>query len=53
MRAAEFGFDAMPPFDLLASGASVQVTLTSAGATTGRLLLPGADMGEDHEEDLT
>ncbi len=39
--------------DLLASGASVQVTLTSDGATTGRLLLPGDDTGGDHEEDLT
>ncbi len=40
------------PVDLLASGASVQVTLTSDGATTGRLLLPGADIGGDHDEDL-
>jgi hypothetical protein len=39
--------------DLLASGASVQVTLTSDGATTGRLLLPGGDTGGDHDEDLT
>lgn len=39
--------------DLLALGASVQVTLTSDGATTGRLLLPGADMDGDHDEDLT
>jgi hypothetical protein len=39
--------------DLLASGASVQVTLASNGATTGRLLLPGADPDGDHDEDLT
>ncbi|MFL5402565.1 MAG: hypothetical protein ACJ8BF_07075, partial [Gemmatimonadales bacterium] len=39
--------------DLLASGASVQVTLTSDGATTGRLLLPGGDTEGDHDEDLT
>jgi hypothetical protein len=39
--------------DLLASGASVQVTMTSNGATTGRLLLPGADTSGDHDEDLT
>ena len=38
--------------DLLAAGASVQVTLTSDGATTGRLLLPGADLSGDHDEDL-
>ena len=39
--------------DLLAMGASVQVTLTPDGATTGRLLLRGADTGGDHDEDLT
>ena len=39
--------------DLLASGASVQITLASDGATTGRLLLPGADTVGDHDEDLT
>jgi hypothetical protein len=38
--------------DLLASGASVQVTLTSDGTTTGRLLLPGSDTDSDHDEDL-
>lgn len=31
----------------------MQVTLTSDGATTGRLLLPGAAMGGDYDEDLT
>jgi hypothetical protein len=40
------------PVDLLATGASVQVTLTSDGATTGRLLLPGDDIEGDHDEDL-
>ncbi|HEY7636467.1 MAG TPA: lipocalin family protein [Gemmatimonadales bacterium] len=39
--------------DLLASGASVQITLASDGATTGRLLLPGGDTAGDHDEDLT
>jgi hypothetical protein len=38
--------------DLLASGASVQVTLTSDGASAGRLLLPGAGLDGDHDEDL-
>jgi hypothetical protein len=38
--------------DLLASGASVQITLGSDGATTGRLLLPGGDPDGDHDEDL-
>jgi len=38
--------------DLLASGASVQITLGSDGATTGRLLLPDGDTGGDHDEDL-
>jgi hypothetical protein len=38
--------------DLLASGASVQITLASDGATTGRLLLPAEDPDVDHEEDL-
>src|SRR3954467_9176573 len=39
--------------DLLASGASVQVTLTPEGATAGRLLLPGTAIVGDHEEDLS
>ncbi|HET7109357.1 MAG TPA: hypothetical protein VFI41_00680 [Gemmatimonadales bacterium] len=39
--------------DLLSSGASVQVTLTSHGATAGRLLLPGTGTEGDHDEDLT
>jgi hypothetical protein len=39
--------------DLLATGASVQMTLASDGATTGRLLLPGGDPDGDHDEDLT
>jgi hypothetical protein len=39
--------------DLLASGASVQITLVTDGATTGRLLLPGGDTGGDHDEDLS
>lgn len=39
--------------DLLATGASVQVTLATDGATTGRLLLPGSDTVGDHDEDLT
>lgn len=39
--------------DLLASGASVQITLASDGATAGRLLLPGPDTVGDHDEDLT
>src|SRR6185312_7011209 len=38
--------------DLLAMGASAQVTLTPGGATSGRLLLPGDDTIGDHEEDL-
>ena len=38
--------------DLLAPGASVEITLASDGATTGRLLLPGADTIGDHDEDL-
>jgi hypothetical protein len=38
--------------DLLATGASVQVTLASDGSTTGRLLLPGGDTAGDHDEDL-
>jgi hypothetical protein len=38
--------------DLLAMGASVQVTLTPDGTTTGRLLLPGDDTVGDHDEDL-
>ena len=39
--------------DLLASGASVQITLAADGATTGRLLLRGANTDGDHDEDLT
>ena len=39
--------------DLLASGGSVQVTLTPEGATTGRLVVPGTDTVSDHDEDLT
>ena len=39
--------------DLLATGASMQVTLTPEGATTGRLLIPGTDMGGGDDEDLT
>ena len=38
--------------DLLGSGASVQITLTSDGATTGRLLLPSGDPEGDHDEEL-
>jgi hypothetical protein len=38
--------------DLLASGASVHVILNSDGASTGRLLLPGAGLDGDHDEDL-
>jgi hypothetical protein len=38
--------------DLLASGALVHISLTSDGATTGRLLLPGTDTEGDHDEDL-
>jgi hypothetical protein len=39
--------------DLLASGASIQITLASDGATSGRLLLPAPDAVGDHDEDLT
>jgi hypothetical protein len=38
--------------DLLASGATVHVTLTPDGATSGRLLLPGDGVVGDHDEDL-
>jgi len=38
--------------DLLATGASVAVTLDPAGTTTGQLLLPGDDTVGDHNEDL-
>lgn len=40
--------------DLLALGASVAVTLTPGGTTTGRLFVPGgAEGGGDLDEDLT
>ena len=38
--------------DLLASGASLRITLASDGATAGRLLLPSGDANGDHDEDL-
>jgi hypothetical protein len=44
--------DSSETVDLLATGASVQITLASDGATTGRLLLPGGDPNGDHDEDL-
>jgi hypothetical protein len=40
--------------DLLALGATVEVTLASDGTTTGRLFVPGgAEGGGDLDEDLT
>lgn len=40
--------------DLLAAGASINLTLTAAGTTSGRLFVPGgAEDGSDFDADLT
>jgi hypothetical protein len=40
--------------DILATGGSITLTLTAAGATSGRLFVPGgAEDGSDFDEDLT